>query len=64
MSFGEGAGLVYGGFCLLVTHPKKARILSVMGMRPPLIMDIGIGKGTAYLDLITHRCVVYAVTIN
>ena len=53
--FGEGAGLVYGVFGLLVTSPKKSPHLGGDGYPSPLIVDVGIGQGATYLDLITHR---------
>lgn len=60
--FSEGTGLIYGIFGLLVPRPKKSPHFGGDGDASPLVMDIGIGQGTAYLDLITHSRVVYAIT--
>lgn len=56
--FGECAGLVYGVFGLLVPRPKKSPHLGGDGYPSPLIVDVGVGQGTTYLGLITHRHVV------
>lgn len=59
---GEGESSPYRVFGLFELCLKVASHPIGDGDASPLVVDVGIGQGAAYLDLVTHRRVVDAIT--